>query len=402
MSRLLSTKCVANSIITGIVNSVIMLLHAVSDTDNATSPLAIMEKMLDELPPGEQAMSMMPIKNRGSSWKTCPKANASIGSRMIWPASPAIMGRGRLRNSLKSSVCNVSPSSNINKVRMLVSGCSSQSTDDIYQMMENASSKSNGSESSGQSDMVSDNSPRVYTEDYKECNKNYMPELVQTGETAKVTIGSRNDTLSFTVTDALITDDFSDLRQLTSQAAYDNIRNFLLYVETDDYIDEQGNILDSERGVERKALFVKLSIKNENNSEYTLPIHSLSLYSIKKENSVMKYRRLKGTNDGGPICANAPDAFTLKSASKITLQPGEEKEEVLIYFEEDKWVEQYTYRYDKDIGKGVYGDLVYGDDISYDNIYFSTSFMYESNNQNKDRGYFEKIKSLIKLDIRQE
>ena len=278
---------------------------------------------------------------------------------------------------------------NILCVLMLVSGCSSQSTDDIYQMMENASSKSNGSESSGQSDMVSDNSPRVYTEDYKECNKNYMPELVQTGETAKVTIGSRNDTLSFTVTDALITDDFSDLRQLTSQAAYDNIRNFLLYVETDDYIDEQGNILDSERGVERKALFVK-------------PIHSLSLYSIKKENSVMKYRRLKGTNDGGPICANAPDAFTLKSASKITLQPGEEKEEVLIYFEEDKWVEQYTYRYDKDIGKGVYGDLVYGDDISYDNIYFSTSFMYESNNQNKDRGYFEKIKSLIKLDIRQE
>lgn len=285
---------------------------------------------------------------------------------------------------------------------MLVSGCSSQSTDDIYQMMENASSKSNSSESSGQSDMVSDNSPRVYTEGYKECNKDYMPELVQAGETAKVTIGSRNDTLSFTVTDAFITDDFSDLRQLTSQVAYDNIRNFLLYVETDDYIDEQGNILDSERGVERKALFVKLSIKNENNSEYTLDIPGLSLYSIKMEDSVMKYRRLEGAHDGGPICADAPDAFTLKSTSKITLQPGEEKEEVLIYFEEDKWVEQYTHRYDKDIGKGVYGDLVYGDDISYDNIYFSTSFMEESNNQNKDRGYFEKIKSLIKLDIRQE
>ncbi len=285
---------------------------------------------------------------------------------------------------------------------MLVSGCSSQSTDDIYQMMENASSKSNSSESSGQSDMVSDNSPHVYTEGYKECNKDYMPELVQTGETAKVTIGSRNDTLSFTVTDALITDDFSDLKQLTSQAAYDNIRKFLLYVATDDYIDEQGNILDSERGVERKALFVKLSIKNENNSEYTLNIPSLNLYSIKMEDSVMKYRRLEGAHDGGPICADAPDAFTLKSASKITLQPGEEKEEVFVYFEEDKWVEQYTSSYDKDMGKIVYRDMVYGDDISYDNIYFSTSFMEESNNQNKDRGYFEKIKSLIKLDIRQE
>ena len=35
-------------------------------------------------------------------------------------------------------------------------------------------------------------------------------------------------------------------------------------------------------------------------------------------------------------------------------------------------------------------------------IFHMTIFMYESNNQNKDRGYFEKIKSLIKLDIRQE
>lgn len=101
LCQLLSTKCVANSIITGIVNSVIMLLHAVSDTDNATSPLAIMEKMLDELPPGEQAMSMMPIKNRGSSWKTCPKANASIGSRMILLCQPGNNGAGAFAEQFK-------------------------------------------------------------------------------------------------------------------------------------------------------------------------------------------------------------------------------------------------------------------------------------------------------------
>lgn len=29
---------------------------------------------------------------------------------------------------------------------------------------------------------------------------------------------------------------------------------------------------------------------------------------------------------------------------------------MLIYFEEDKWVEQYTYRYDKDIGR-VYMEI---------------------------------------------
>ena len=39
----------------------------------------------------------------------------------------------------------------------------------------------------------------------------------------------------------------------------------------------------------------------------------------------MKYRRLKGTNDGGPVCANAPDAFTLKSASKSYITAGRGK-----------------------------------------------------------------------------
>lgn len=45
---------------------------------------------------------------------------------------------------------------------------------------------------------------------------------------------------------------------------------------------------------------------------------------------------------------------------------------------------------------------MYGDDFSYDNIYLSTQFTHVSNNQNKDRSEFEKTKSLLELDIRQE
>ena len=86
----------------------------------------------------------------------------------------------------------------------------------------------------------------------------------------------------------------------------------------------------------------------------------------------------------------------------MTLQPGEEKEIVLIYFIEDKWVKQYTKYYDKDKGTYVYKNIVYGDDFSYDNIYLSTQFTHVSNNQNKDRSEFEKTKSLLELDIRQE
>jgi hypothetical protein len=47
---------------TGIVNNVIMLLIAVSVTDNATSPFANIEKTLDELPPGQHAISTNPMK----------------------------------------------------------------------------------------------------------------------------------------------------------------------------------------------------------------------------------------------------------------------------------------------------------------------------------------------------
>ena len=100
------------------VNRVMILLHAVSDTDSATSPLAIIEKMFDELPPGEQAINMIPIKKRGSSLKSQPKTNANMGKNIICPIIPAIIGRGRFLNSLKSSICSVSPNSNINSVRM--------------------------------------------------------------------------------------------------------------------------------------------------------------------------------------------------------------------------------------------------------------------------------------------
>ena len=65
------------------------------------------------------------------------------------------------------------------------------------------------------------------------------------------------------------------------------------------FADTWGHILDSERGVERKALFIKLSVKNENNYEHLFLPSGLYLYSIKTENSVMSYRRVLGKNDGG-------------------------------------------------------------------------------------------------------
>ena len=44
------------------LNIVTILLIAVSVTDSATSPFANIEKTFDELPPGQHAMSTIPMK----------------------------------------------------------------------------------------------------------------------------------------------------------------------------------------------------------------------------------------------------------------------------------------------------------------------------------------------------
>jgi hypothetical protein len=53
---------IPSSIQRGRVMSVSTLLRAVSDTERATSPPANMENTLEELPPGEQAISSSPKK----------------------------------------------------------------------------------------------------------------------------------------------------------------------------------------------------------------------------------------------------------------------------------------------------------------------------------------------------
>lgn len=83
MSRGASVENPANrmlkSMMNGMVKTVMMLVMAVSETDRATSPPAILEKMLEELPPGEQAISMMPVNITGSGRNIRHRANAMRG-----------------------------------------------------------------------------------------------------------------------------------------------------------------------------------------------------------------------------------------------------------------------------------------------------------------------------------
>jgi hypothetical protein len=93
-------------------------LTAVSETDSATSPLASMENTLLDEPPGQHAMSIIPMKNIGGNWNVDTRHQAIAGSKMSWPKRPVSMAPGRLAMSTKSEGLRVSPRSNIRSVRM--------------------------------------------------------------------------------------------------------------------------------------------------------------------------------------------------------------------------------------------------------------------------------------------
>ena len=106
----------------GNVNSVMILLHAVSVTDNATSPFASMENTLLELPPGQHATSIMPMMNNGV-WCMAYGVREQIpqainGSRIICPTNPISTGLGRSAISRKSAGLSVKPKSNIMSVNI--------------------------------------------------------------------------------------------------------------------------------------------------------------------------------------------------------------------------------------------------------------------------------------------
>ena len=103
---------------TGTVSKVIRLLRAVSRTDSATSPPASLEKMLEELPPGQQAISTIPMKKTGGSRKASASPAARIGSRTICPNRAMTTALGRLKTRRKSSIFSVNPRSNIRTVRI--------------------------------------------------------------------------------------------------------------------------------------------------------------------------------------------------------------------------------------------------------------------------------------------
>lgn len=112
------TKFDTNSMMTGMVNMVTMLLIAVNVTDNATSPLANIENTLEELPPGQHAISIIPMKYIGGNFRIYANKKAMTGNTISWPIIPIMTARGLRATFVKDSLFKSVPNKNIRTIRM--------------------------------------------------------------------------------------------------------------------------------------------------------------------------------------------------------------------------------------------------------------------------------------------
>lgn len=103
------TRSVAQVMMSGIVNSVITLLRAVKVTESATSPPASLENTLEELPPGQQAMRIRPMKKTGVRRKAQASPSAMAGRRTICPNRAIASGSGWRKTLPKSSTLSEDP-----------------------------------------------------------------------------------------------------------------------------------------------------------------------------------------------------------------------------------------------------------------------------------------------------
>lgn len=272
---------------------------------------------------------------------------------------------------------------------IVITGCGKKSVDDIYSMMDKSDSKQDAATQNSDSDKYKKN---IKSEGYKEC-VNDVPELIEQGNAVTVTLqGNKKITLTMRVDDVLACDNISALKQLTSENAYNNLVNYALYKDNNDFIAEDGSITESERGIKRKAVCVKLGVTNDDNDSYILGPAAFMLYDLRdiKEDGTFQYQRLQGRF----AYTDVPDGWEYKSSDKVTLQPHEEREIVLIFFVETEWIDSGVRLNDN--GNYTYVDIKTGGS-SFNNIYMTTSFA-EVSGVNVKQG-FAANKALLQLNI---
>ena len=206
---------------------------------------------------------------------------------------------------------------------LLLAGCEKKSVDDLYNMTESTSKEEMQTSKNGNFDTASD--WYVHNETYINWNSSEKPELIPQGEAYTVSLSKRS--LTFRVDKAVLTKDFNDLKQLTTESSYKKLENYYLNVDNNNNIDEEGKVNLDRQGLEQNAIFIKTNIVNEMDEVSEFCATNLKICCIKQSEANLSYRILCELD-----VLDCPDAWDIHGINKVTLQPHESREITLIGF----------------------------------------------------------------------
>lgn len=272
---------------------------------------------------------------------------------------------------------------------LLLAGCEKKSVDDLYNMTESTSKEEIQTSKNGNSDTASD--WYVHNETYINWNSSEKPELIPQGEIYTVSFSKRS--LTFRVDEAVLTKDFNDLKQLTTESSYKKLENYYLNVDNSNNIDEEGKVNLDRQGLEQNAIFIKTNIVNEMDEVSEFCATNLRICCIKQSEANLSYRILCELD-----VLDCPDAWDIHGINKVTLQPHESREITLIGFINTELINQYYYKYDKEERKNYFKDFV-SEELPIDSLYMTTRYSDLSEGAQKNKG-FEGNKALLKLDVK--
>lgn len=272
---------------------------------------------------------------------------------------------------------------------LLLAGCEKKSVDDLYNMTESTSKEEMQTSKNGNFDTASD--WYVHNETYINWNSSEKPELIPQGEAYTVSLSKRS--LTFRVDEAVLTKDFNDLKQLTTESSYKKLENYYLNVDNNNNIDEEGKVNLDRQGLEQNAIFIKTNIVNEMDEVSEFCATNLKICCIKQSEANLSYRILCELD-----VLDCPDAWDIRGINKVTLQPHESREITLIGFINTELINQYYYKYDKEERKNYFKDFV-SEELPIDSLYMTTRYSDLSEGAQKNKG-FEGNKALLKLDVK--
>lgn len=271
---------------------------------------------------------------------------------------------------------------------LVLQGCERRSVEDVYSIIEEeTNNRQEEINNKGTEQQIVDDITN--NKGYSDMNDDSIPEFIEQGEKVRVTTEKADIMLSFQVEDVLATHNINDLIQLSDEEAVSNVKDYFINIDNSNYISSDGTLNQSRRGINYKAVLVKMLIINESTDDYKLVATAFDMYDIKDNSGVLQYRKLQGECK----LMDKPDSFDRKECNKITLKAGESKEETLIYVVEDTWVQSETYHIED--GQWIYDELVTGGS-SINNVCISTNFLGSSNSTDS----IYKNKYMLKLNLR--